>query len=103
MLRSFGRRFDPARLHRRRAATAKAVAVLRFEEPEKKFTPAHAEDPARLHRRRAAIAKAVAVLRSENKERSLSGRKAGISDGAIIPFRSTDPDKDAPLFSPPAG
>jgi len=82
MLRSFGRRFDPARLHRRRAAIAKAVAVLRFEEPGKKFTPAHAGDPARLHRRRAAIAKAVAARRSENKERSSPRRMPGIPPGS---------------------
>jgi hypothetical protein len=37
MLRSFGRGFDPLRLHRRRAAIAKAVAVLRLKEQGTKF------------------------------------------------------------------
>jgi|GEM_PF-6368795 len=82
MLRSFGRRFDPARLHRSRAAIAKAVAVLRSEEQGKKFTPAHAWDPARIYRRLAAIAKAVAILRSENKERSSPWRMPGIPPGS---------------------
>lgn len=43
MLRSFGRRFDPARLHRTLTAIAQAVAVLRWEDQHSVFLLTAAE------------------------------------------------------------